>query len=143
MNLLEEHQPTDLEQLASLSRRRFIGAGALCGAALFLGGNLLSRSVMAASVSTANSSLLGFASIPAATADRWQALTLFPRMFPNPPCVLQRCESSRMFSPALVPRGIALALSLRAVSSLGRLRATHFLAPLRSLLRSAYLLGAV
>ena len=69
MNLLEEHQPTDLEQLASLSRRRFIGAGALCGAALFLGGNLLSRSVMAASVSTANSSLLGFTSIPAATAD--------------------------------------------------------------------------
>ncbi|MBM3108214.1 PhoX family phosphatase [Pseudomonas sp. V1] len=69
MNLLEEHQPTDLEQLASLSRRRFIGAGALCGAALFLGGNLLSRSVMAASVSMANSSLLGFASIPAATAD--------------------------------------------------------------------------
>ncbi|WP_442111715.1 PhoX family protein [Pseudomonas sp. NUPR-001] len=69
MNLLEEHQTTDLEQLVSLSRRRFIGAGALCGAALFLGGNLLSRSVMAASVSAANSSLLGFASIPSATAD--------------------------------------------------------------------------
>ncbi|MDD2050561.1 PhoX family protein [Pseudomonas putida] len=69
MNLLEEHQSTDLEQLVSLSRRRFIGAGALCGAALFLGGNLLSRSVMAASVSAANSSLLGFTSIPSATAD--------------------------------------------------------------------------
>ncbi|MGH8380680.1 PhoX family protein [Pseudomonas sp.] len=69
MNLLEEHQSTDLEQLVSLSRRRFIGAGALCGAALFLGGNLLSRSVMAASVSAANSHLLGFTSIPSATAD--------------------------------------------------------------------------
>ncbi|WP_422422330.1 PhoX family protein [Pseudomonas sp. GZD-222] len=69
MNLLEEHQSTDLEQLVSLSRRRFIGAGALCGAALFLSGNLLSRSVMAASVSAANSALLGFASIPSATTD--------------------------------------------------------------------------
>ncbi|MGE8393366.1 PhoX family phosphatase [Pseudomonas sp. BIGb0427] len=69
MHLLEEHQPTDLEQLTHLSRRRFIGAGALCGAALFLGGNLLSRSVLAASVSAGNSSLLGFASIPAASAD--------------------------------------------------------------------------
>ena len=69
MNLLEEHQQTDLEQLVNLSRRRFIGAGALCGAALFLSGNLLSRSVMAASVGAANSSLLGFTSIPAATAD--------------------------------------------------------------------------
>ena len=37
MNLLEENQPTDLEQLVGLSRRRFIGAGALCGAALVLG----------------------------------------------------------------------------------------------------------
>ncbi|HWD34191.1 MAG TPA: PhoX family phosphatase [Pseudomonas sp.] len=69
MNLLEEHQSTDLEQLVNLSRRRFIGAGALCGAALFLSGNLLSRSVMAASVSAANSDLLGFTSIPSATAD--------------------------------------------------------------------------
>jgi len=69
MHLLEEHQPTDLEQLTRLSRRRFIGAGALCGAALFLGGNLLSRSVLAASVIAGNSSLLGFASIPAASAD--------------------------------------------------------------------------
>ena len=50
MNLLEENQLTDLEQLVGLSRRRFIGAGALCGAALFLGGNLLSRSVLADSV---------------------------------------------------------------------------------------------
>ncbi|MFJ1336949.1 PhoX family protein [Pseudomonas caricapapayae] len=69
MNLLEEHQSTDLEQLVNLSRRRFIGAGALCGAALFLSGNLLSRSVMAASVSAANGDLLGFTSIPSATAD--------------------------------------------------------------------------
>ncbi|WP_028942192.1 PhoX family protein [Pseudomonas vranovensis] len=69
MNLLEEHQQTDLEQLVNLSRRRFIGAGALCGAALFLSGNLLSRSVMAASVGAANSSLLGFTGIPAASAD--------------------------------------------------------------------------
>ncbi|MFK0087228.1 PhoX family protein [Pseudomonas sp. NPDC090755] len=69
MHLLEEHQNTDLEDLVSLSRRRFIGAGALCGAALFLGGNLLSRSVMAASIGAANSNLLGFTSIPSATAD--------------------------------------------------------------------------
>lgn len=69
MHLLEEHQKTDLEDLVSLSRRRFIGAGALCGAALFLGGNLLSRSVMAATAGAANSSLLGFTSIPSATAD--------------------------------------------------------------------------
>ena len=48
MNLLEENQPTDLEQLIGLSRRGFIGAGALCGAALFLGGGLLSRSALAA-----------------------------------------------------------------------------------------------
>lgn len=69
MHLLEEHQKTDLEDLVSVSRRRFIGAGALCGAALFLGGNLLSRSVMAATAGAANSSLLGFTSIPSATAD--------------------------------------------------------------------------
>lgn len=69
MNLLEENQLTDLEQLVGLSRRRFIGAGALCGAALFLGGNLLSRSVLADSVSAASSSLLGFAGIPASSAD--------------------------------------------------------------------------
>ncbi|MDD2059278.1 PhoX family phosphatase [Pseudomonas sp. GD03860] len=69
MNLLKDHQQTDLEQLVNLSRRRFIGAGALCGAALFLSGNVLSRSVMAASIGAANSSLLGFTSIPAATAD--------------------------------------------------------------------------
>jgi uncharacterized protein len=44
MSLLEENQATDLEQMVGLSRRRFIGAGALCGAAMFLGGNLLTRS---------------------------------------------------------------------------------------------------
>ncbi|VVQ14639.1 hypothetical protein PS918_05751 [Pseudomonas fluorescens] len=69
MSLLEEHQTTDLEQMVGLSRRGFISAGALCGAALFLGGNVLSRSVLAASVSAGNSPLLGFDSIPAATAD--------------------------------------------------------------------------
>ncbi|OAI92609.1 PhoX family protein [Pseudomonas putida] len=70
MNLLEENQPTDLEQLVGLSRRRFIGAGALCGAALFLGGNLLSRSVLANSVSAASGSpLLGFSAIASSTAD--------------------------------------------------------------------------
>ena len=69
MNLLEEDQPTDLEQLIGLSRRGFIGAGALCGAALFLGGGLLSRSALAASVSAASSQLLGFDSINTATRD--------------------------------------------------------------------------
>ncbi|AJO81081.1 PhoX family phosphatase [Pseudomonas sp. MRSN 12121] len=69
MSLLEEDQPTDLEQMVGLSRRGFISAGALCGAALFLGGNLLSRSVLAASVSAGTSKLLGFDSIAAATSD--------------------------------------------------------------------------
>ncbi|ROL67742.1 transcriptional initiation protein Tat [Pseudomonas protegens] len=69
MSLLEEDQPTDLEQMVGLSRRGFIGAGALCGAALFLGGGLLSRSALAASVSAGNSQLLGFAGIAAATSD--------------------------------------------------------------------------
>ena len=69
MNLLEEDQPTDLEQLIGLSRRGFIGAGALCGAALFLGGGLLSRSALAASVSASSSQLLGFDSINTATGD--------------------------------------------------------------------------
>nr|BFE93531.1 hypothetical protein GCM10020185_40670 [Pseudomonas brassicacearum subsp. brassicacearum] len=36
---------------------------------MFLGGNLLSRSVLAAAVSEGNSRLLGFNSIAAATAD--------------------------------------------------------------------------
>ncbi|UCZ83004.1 PhoX family phosphatase [Pseudomonas sp. L5B5] len=67
--LLEEDQPTDLEQIVGLSRRGFIGAGALCGAALFLGGNLLSRSALAAGVSAGNGQLLGFASIASATSD--------------------------------------------------------------------------
>ena len=68
MSLLEENQATDLEQMVGLTRRRFIGAGALCGAAMFLGGNLLSRSALA--VNAANASpLLGFDSIAAATSD--------------------------------------------------------------------------
>ena len=75
MSLLEENQATDLEQMVGLSRRRFIGAGALCGAAMFLGGNLLSRSVLAANVSVGTSPLLGFDSIAAATSD---AITLPP-----------------------------------------------------------------
>ncbi|ATR85089.1 transcriptional initiation protein Tat [Pseudomonas sp. HLS-6] len=69
MTLLDENQPTDLEQMVGLSRRRFIGAGALCGAALFLGGGLMSRSTLAQSVKAANDSLLGFPTIPAATTD--------------------------------------------------------------------------
>lgn len=69
MSLLEENQSTDLEKIVGLSRRSFISAGALCGAAMFLGGNLLSRSVLAAAVSEGNSRLLGFKSIAAATAD--------------------------------------------------------------------------
>ncbi|WP_338473971.1 PhoX family phosphatase [Pseudomonas sp. MS646] len=69
MSLLEENQSTDLEKIVGLSRRGFISAGALCGAAMFLGGNLLSRSVMAAAVSEGNSRLLGFNSIAAATTD--------------------------------------------------------------------------
>ena len=69
MSLLEENQPTDLEQIIGLSRRGFISAGALCGAAMFLGGGLLSRSALATGVSNANSPLLGFDSISAATAD--------------------------------------------------------------------------
>jgi secreted PhoX family phosphatase len=73
MSLLEENQSTDLETMVGLSRRGFISAGALCGAAMFLGGSLLSRSVMAASVSAGNSPLLGFDSIAAATSD---AITL-------------------------------------------------------------------
>ncbi|WP_047306385.1 PhoX family protein [Pseudomonas fluorescens] len=73
--LLEEDQPTDLEQMVGLSRRGFIGAGALCGAALFLGGGLLSRSALAAGVSAGNSQLLGFTGIAAATSD---SITLPP-----------------------------------------------------------------
>ena len=69
MSLLEEDQPTDLEQIVGLSRRGFIGAGALCGAAMFLGGSLLSRSALAASISAGSSPLLGFTGIAAATAD--------------------------------------------------------------------------
>ena len=68
MSLLEENQSTDLEKIVGLSRRSFISAGALCGAAMFLGGNLLSRSVLAA-VSEGNSRLLGFDSIAATSAD--------------------------------------------------------------------------
>ncbi|NWD09484.1 PhoX family protein [Pseudomonas gingeri] len=75
MKLLEENQSTDLEQMVGLSRRGFISAGALCGAAMFLGGNLLTRSVMAASINVASGKLLGFDSIAAATGD---SLTLPP-----------------------------------------------------------------
>ncbi|WP_437879911.1 PhoX family protein [Pseudomonas sp. LRF_L74] len=64
------HQPTDLERLI-LSRRRFIGAGALTGAVLFLGGGLLGRSALAEAVSAASGSpLLGFANIAASGADQ-------------------------------------------------------------------------
>ncbi|RMT07105.1 Tat pathway signal sequence domain-containing protein, partial [Pseudomonas coronafaciens pv. oryzae] len=74
MKLLEENQTTDLESMvattkAGLTRRGFISAGALCGAAMFLGGNLLSRTVLADSVKAASGALLGFDSIAAATAD--------------------------------------------------------------------------
>lgn len=69
MSLLEEDQPTDLEQIVGLSRRGFIGAGALCGAALFLGGSLLSRSALATGISAGHSQLLGFSAIAAATSD--------------------------------------------------------------------------
>ncbi|MFL6531720.1 MAG: PhoX family protein [Pseudomonas sp.] len=69
MSLLEDNQSTDLENIVGLSRRRFIGAGALCGAAMFLGGNLLSRSVLAAAVSEGNKRMLGFDGIAAATTD--------------------------------------------------------------------------
>ena len=68
---LRDDHLTDLERL-TLSRRRFIGAGALAGAALFMSGSLLSRSVQAA---IAGGQLLGFDSIAAATAD---TLTLPP-----------------------------------------------------------------
>jgi len=69
MTLLKEDQPTDLEQIIGLSRRGFIGAGALCGAAMFLGGGLLSRSALATGISATSSPLLGFDSIKAATTD--------------------------------------------------------------------------
>ena len=70
MSLLEENQSTDLEKMVGLSRRGFISAGALCGAAMFLGGNLLSRSALATGISAGNSRLLGFESIPAAKIGR-------------------------------------------------------------------------
>lgn len=66
---MHDDQLTDLERL-TLSRRRFIGAGALTGAALFLGGGLLGRSALADAVSNASaSSLIGFANIAASSAD--------------------------------------------------------------------------
>jgi hypothetical protein len=74
VNLLEDNQPTDLEQMVGLSRRSFISAGALCGAAMFLGGNLLSRSVMAASVS-AGTSTLRLRQHPSSTSRRDRAAT--------------------------------------------------------------------
>ncbi|WP_407314564.1 PhoX family protein [Pseudomonas sp. nanlin1] len=69
MKLLEENQSTDLENLVGVSRRGFISAGAICGAAMFLGGNLLSRSVLADGVSQGNRALLGFKGIAANTGD--------------------------------------------------------------------------
>ncbi|MBC3955704.1 PhoX family protein [Pseudomonas triticifolii] len=69
MKLLEENQTTDLENMVGLTRRGFITAGALCGAAMFLGGNLLTRSALATGISAASGRLLGFESIPTATAD--------------------------------------------------------------------------
>ena len=69
MKLLEDNQSTDLENMVGLTRRGFISAGALCGAAMFLGGHLLSRSVLADSVQAASTHLLGFSGIAAATAD--------------------------------------------------------------------------
>ena len=71
----DNDQPTDLERYAGLSRRRFIGAGALCGAAMFLGGGLLTRSTLAEAVDAGHSELLGFEPIAAATSD---TLTLPP-----------------------------------------------------------------
>lgn len=71
----DNDQPTDLERYAGLSRRRFIGAGALCGAAMFLGGGLLARSTLAQAVEAAHGELLGFDGIAAATSD---TLTLPP-----------------------------------------------------------------
>lgn len=65
----EDDRPTDLERYVGLSRRRFIGAGALCGAAMFLGGGLLARSTLAQAVEKAGSALLGFGPIAAATTD--------------------------------------------------------------------------
>src|SRR5690606_35474881 len=63
-----EH-PTDLEHLAGLTRRRFIGAGALAGAALFLGGVPFARTALAEGLKPGSSTLLGFGSIAASTAD--------------------------------------------------------------------------
>ncbi|TBU75431.1 transcriptional initiation protein Tat [Pseudomonas daroniae] len=66
---MHDEQPTDLERL-TLSRRRFIGAGALTGAALFLGGGLLGRSALADAIGTAvGSPLMGFDNIAASSAD--------------------------------------------------------------------------
>jgi secreted PhoX family phosphatase len=67
---MRDDQLTDLERL-TLSRRRFIGAGALTGAALFLGGGVLGRNALAEAVHAASgSTLLGFANIAASDADR-------------------------------------------------------------------------
>ncbi|WP_027895909.1 PhoX family protein [Zestomonas thermotolerans] len=66
---MHDEQMTDLERLV-LSRRRFIGAGALAGAALFLGGGTLGRNALAEPLAAARSRpLLGFANVPASSAD--------------------------------------------------------------------------
>ncbi|GGK04899.1 PhoX family protein [Pseudomonas matsuisoli] len=71
-----DETPTDFERITGLSRRRFIGMGALGGAALFLGGGLLGRSALAQAVSNgSDSALMGFANLAASTAD---AITLPP-----------------------------------------------------------------
>ncbi|WP_286789234.1 MULTISPECIES: PhoX family phosphatase [unclassified Pseudomonas] len=78
-DLLDDDTPTDLERIVNLKRRSFIGAGALCGAAFFLGGNLLSNNALAGPVSEAarwgsagrpSRPLLGFKNVPASTADQ-------------------------------------------------------------------------
>lgn len=63
---MHHNEPTDLQRLA-LSRRRFIGCGALAGAALFLAGTPLGRSALARTATS--TPLLGFANVAASTAD--------------------------------------------------------------------------
>jgi hypothetical protein len=63
---MDNHDLTDLQRLV-LSRRRFIGTGALAGAALFLAGSPLGRTALANAISARP--LLGFDNIAASTAD--------------------------------------------------------------------------
>ncbi|MFH6600699.1 PhoX family phosphatase [Ectopseudomonas khazarica] len=64
---MHDNESTDLQRLA-ISRRRFIGTGALAGAALFLAGSPLGRSALAAGIAEANSTF-GFANLAATRAD--------------------------------------------------------------------------